>query len=126
MAPSRVTIDTAPSVDGQGVLCLSGELDLSDADTVRRALVAAVSLEPTVVVDLSGLSFIDVAGMRALRDAHDAALSCGSCLLLAAPPRCVTTVAALMELRRLPFCEKRPALDGGAAPTAPLTEPFGR
>jgi anti-anti-sigma factor len=125
MAPSRVTIDAAPSLDGV-VLCLSGELDVSDADAVRTALIAAVGLGPTVVVDLSELSFIDVAGMRALRDAHDAAVSCGSCLLLAAPPRCIRTVATLMELGRLPFYENVPTLDGGtASPTGPLAEPLG-
>jgi anti-anti-sigma factor len=110
---SRVAIDAPPSPDGQVVLRLSGELDMSDADAVRTALVEAVRAGPTVVVDLSGLSFIDVAGMRALRDAHDAALACGCRLLLAAPQRCVRTLAALMDLGRLPLCEDRPTLDGG-------------
>ena len=126
MASSRVTIDTAPGLDGQVVLCLSGELDVSDADAVRGALIAAVGLGPTVVVDLSELSFIDVAGMRALRDAHDAALSRGSCLLLAAPPRCVRTLATLMELGRLPFYESGPTLNGEmASPTGSVPEPLG-
>ena len=123
-AKSKLTaVAHAPAIDGtpdgpggQLILRLAGELDVSDADAVRTALIDAVRAHPAVVVDLSELSFIDVAGMRALRNAYDAALSCGCCLQLAAPQPFIITLATLMELGRLPFCEDEPAVDGAAVP----------
>jgi anti-anti-sigma factor len=47
--------------DGHVVVALRGELDLSDAGCVAAALTAVADREPWIVVDLTGLSFIDVA-----------------------------------------------------------------
>lgn len=115
MASPGVRIDAPPSLDGRVVLRLSGELDLSTADAARAALIAALGDGTTVVVDLSELAFIDVVGMRALLAAHEAAVARGSCLLLRSPQRCVTRVAALMELGFLRFSEDGWS-DGGAGP----------
>lgn len=46
------------------ILVLEGELDLSGAD--RLAAAAAGVAEETVVMDLSGLEFLDAAGLGAL------------------------------------------------------------
>jgi anti-anti-sigma factor len=127
MAP-RVAIDgTRHSPDGALILRLAGELDLSDADAVRTALTEAVRANPAVVVDLSDLSFIDVAGMRALRNAYDAARSCGCRLQLAAPRPFIIMLATLMEFGPLPFCEDGQA-DGDGALSRPgrLADSLGR
>jgi anti-sigma B factor antagonist len=49
------------------VISLAGELDLSNADRLRDALHGAMRSGATrVVVDLSGLGFIDSTGLRTL------------------------------------------------------------
>jgi anti-anti-sigma factor len=48
------------------VLLVTGELDLSTADELRVALEQAVSTDPTVVVDMAGVTFIDVSGLQAV------------------------------------------------------------
>lgn len=49
---------------------LYGELDIASAETLERELRRAeASVESTVVVDLSGLDFIDSSGLRVLVDA---------------------------------------------------------
>ena len=58
--------------DGTGVVfTLGGEVDLSNAVPLRRAVVATArgARSPSVVVDLHRLEFIDAAGVRALLDA---------------------------------------------------------
>ena len=63
---------------GHITVALSGELDLVDASgvAVAVALAAAARQAPLVIVDLSGLSFIDASGVAALargwRHARDA------------------------------------------------------
>ena len=55
--------------EGEGVVTvrLAGELDLSQADNFREALVRAEALEPpALVVDLRGVSFMDSTGLRLL------------------------------------------------------------
>jgi anti-anti-sigma factor len=55
-------------LSGRGAtLSLQGELDVTQAEDVCRALVDVASAEPgEVVLDLAGLAFLDVAGARAL------------------------------------------------------------
>jgi anti-sigma B factor antagonist len=52
--------------NGYVKVALRGELDLADAPDVTEALTAAVSRGPLVLVDMSGLNFIDVSGVSAL------------------------------------------------------------
>jgi anti-anti-sigma factor len=57
---------------GPGSLVLSGEVDASNADRVRRWLAGALADMPEPVVDVEGLQFIDAAGMWALLDSAHA------------------------------------------------------
>jgi anti-sigma B factor antagonist len=55
----------------RSVLRLHGELDASNADRLRRAVSSALERHPPIiVVDLSGLSFTDCAGLSVLVWAH--------------------------------------------------------
>ena len=69
--PRRPTFDVLISDTGAGVLVhLQGELDVETASRFLEALTDS----PTggeVELDLSGLTFLDVAGVRALVRAHD-------------------------------------------------------
>jgi anti-sigma B factor antagonist len=55
----------------QSVLRLLGELDLSNNDLLRDAISSALEHGPrTLVVDLSGLGFMDCSGLRVLVGTH--------------------------------------------------------
>lgn len=80
------------------VVRLAGELDLYNAQTVRDALSEAVAEEPQrVVVDLSGVEFLDSTALGVLVEAR-AKLPDRRAFLLAAPglePRRALQVAGL-------------------------------
>src|SRR5882724_4028266 len=58
--------DLEVSKDGDVVLArIVGEVDMSNADELRAALVAAIPAEaPGIVLDLSGVDYLDSAGIR--------------------------------------------------------------
>ena len=71
--------------DGVVVVRLGGELDLYNADDVRDALLAAADESPErIVVDLSGVDFIDSTGLGVLIEAR-AKLENRRAFLLASP-----------------------------------------
>lgn len=68
--PLRVDHDQTPDAH---VIRLVGEMDLSNVDEVRRALMTAIEGEdPRVIVDLSELEFIDSLGISVLLEAQAA------------------------------------------------------
>lgn len=71
--------------DGYVKVALRGELDLADAADVAKALIAAVSREPRLIVDMSELDFIDARGVSALVLAREQARKAGGDLYLCAP-----------------------------------------
>jgi anti-anti-sigma regulatory factor len=82
---------TAPDDDGplqlrvfpfaagrQSVMVVAGEVDISNAGTLRERLVAAsVSGSPPLVVDLVDLEFCDLNGLDAMREAAAIAETAG-------------------------------------------------
>jgi anti-sigma B factor antagonist len=67
------------------VVTLAGELDLYNADTVRKALISAVGEEPErIVVDLGEVEFIDSTALGVLIEARTK-LQNGRAFLLASP-----------------------------------------
>lgn len=79
---------TTQTVPGAVLLDVSGEIDLHTAPTLRAALEPAVDAagdsHPAVVVDLSGVAFIDSTGLGELVGAHKALVEKGARLHLAA------------------------------------------
>jgi len=70
--PSQLSVRVENSSDEPGVLrvAVEGELDFSNVPTLRRELRRAERRRPSVlVIDLAGLSFMDVAGLRTILDA---------------------------------------------------------
>jgi anti-anti-sigma factor len=67
-------------------VALSGDLDMADAEAVRRLLarLARDAAPGPVIVDVRGLEFIDSHGVRTLFRARDAAARAGSRLTLCA------------------------------------------
>ncbi|MFJ9778837.1 STAS domain-containing protein [Amycolatopsis sp. NPDC101161] len=76
--PRRERLEVARTRVSPGVvvLALAGELDTATAARVTRAtdeVLATGDRPPVLIVDLSAVSFLSVAGVRAIHSAHDAA-----------------------------------------------------
>lgn len=83
------------------VVTLAGELDLASADLLReriRALLARGSDVRQLVVDLSGLTFLDVTGVGVLLEAHRKMTTLGGSVLLRHPKPMVVRMLSLLEL----------------------------
>lgn len=86
-------------VAGSAIIHLSGELDFPDADRVERCLIEASG--PTIVADLSRLTFIGSAGLRALLRAKRAIEQRGGRLVVRSPHHNVVRTIELVGLREL-------------------------
>ncbi len=89
---------------GTAVVVLVGELDLATADRLRARLLAVVRTEPVperVVLDVSGLAFVDAAGIAVLLTAQRALAAAGGTVLLRAPSRIVQRVVKVLQLEHL-------------------------
>ncbi|TVZ03874.1 anti-sigma factor antagonist [Trebonia kvetii] len=91
----RTNLSSGPS-EGHVVFSLHGELDLVDAAAVAAALGALAARDLWITVDLSGLEFIDAAGVAALSRARRQARNAGGGLVLAAPQPQVQLVLSLI------------------------------
>jgi anti-sigma B factor antagonist len=76
-----------PGTASRGVVCLrlEGQLDGDSALQLARVLLDAQRMGTALVLDLSRLAFLDVAGLRVLVDAARRACSGGRRLVLRAP-----------------------------------------
>lgn len=84
--------------DGQVVVVLRGELDVTEAARVAASLAVVAASGRTVILDLEGLGFIDSSGLAALVRARRLARRAGFDLLLAAPQRQVLRMLAITRL----------------------------
>ena len=108
---------------GYVVVALRGELDLVDAAAVAAALGAVAAREPRIIVDLTGLEFIDASGVGALVRGRRRARNAGGDLLLAAPQRRVRLVLAIIWEAGgsgLPASVAEAAARAGASRQAPV------
>ena len=69
---SAAALQVDVSRDGVvATVTVTGELDITTASTLTRRLLEVGTAHPDrLVLDLSGLVFVDVAGARALNEAH--------------------------------------------------------
>ena len=91
--------------EGAHVVCLYGELDLSTADALDRELGRLeTSNGRRIVLDLSGLAFVDSSGLRILLKAHNRAQDDGFTLsLLRGRPEVQRVFELTATDRLLPF-----------------------
>jgi anti-anti-sigma factor len=68
------------SGNGTVTVKVSGDIDLASADKVSEALSAALAVAPRVRVDLSGVTFLDSTGIRALVQGYRQAQNQGGSL----------------------------------------------
>jgi anti-anti-sigma factor len=88
-------------------IAVEGELDLATADDLERELLRVeASAAQVILVDLSGLSFIDSTGVRLLLSAHARSRADGNRLALLRGPAAVQRVFELTGiLDVLPFAD---------------------
>lgn len=83
------------------VVALEGDVDLQSSPEVRKILLAAVDRRRPVVVDLSGVDYIDSSGIAALVEALQRSRSNGIDLVLAAVSNAALRVLQLARLDRV-------------------------
>jgi anti-sigma B factor antagonist len=84
--------------DGHVVVALCGELDIADTAAVAAALAVVIAREPEIIVDLTGLKFVDCGGVAVLASGRKLARLAGGELRLAAPQPRVLRVLTLTHL----------------------------
>jgi len=106
MSPGVPALRTTVTRSGRRVVVrATGELDLATAPALRRAIAGAGSPGPVeLVVDLSGVSFVDAAGLGALLDGSEAVRRGGGDLCLTSPSPMLRRMLRLLDLEaRLPI-----------------------
>src|SRR5256886_17414171 len=90
---------TVVSNPPSAAVVLDGEMDISTGPAIRRFLLAAISGgDVHLAVDMSGVTFIDAAGIGVLVAAANRARRAGGGLSLLAPSRQVRRVLDVLHL----------------------------
>lgn len=112
------------SDDGAGVrLCVSGEVDMATAPQLLDAILRTAFTydQGQVVVDLSGVTFMDPTGLGALREAHRRLVADGTRLSVRNPGPVVEQVLRITGLDTYLNIE----LDDSERPTPPVLRRVG-
>ena len=89
-------------LEDQAVIRLRGELDMDTAERFSEATrVAFAAGVPTVLIDLSGLDFIDSSGLRELVVAHRRQHEIGGGVVLRAPSEAIRRVLDIVGLDKV-------------------------
>jgi anti-sigma B factor antagonist len=89
-------------IGGVPVVTAPEDIDITNADVLRTALLEAASLGPgTFVVDMSRTQFCDTAGLHALVAAHKRARAGGGQLLLVTRGAAVDRILSITGLDRV-------------------------
>jgi len=84
MTDGRLSIDAQPAAGGT-LLVLEGEVDPHTTEQLDEAVDAALASAGDLVLELSGVTFIDSAGLRSLIRAQRQVDEAGGSLVLRAP-----------------------------------------
>jgi anti-sigma B factor antagonist len=92
---AAVAISTAPGAGGEALITVTGELDVSNAHELKTVAASLAAAHPErLVFDLSGLRYMDSAGIAVLLDASSRVGS----VRLRDPSRAVRRVVELTGL----------------------------
>lgn len=91
------------NLDGGGTVCLelTGELDLASVSTLQGHLKAVALTEDNLIVDMSGLRYIDSTGAKAFLDAHRMFSRTGRRIVLAAVQPLTLRILEVMGLEKV-------------------------
>jgi anti-anti-sigma factor len=84
---------------GRVIIALSGEIDLSNADSLETDIDDAAGDARDVVVDLTNVDFIDSRGLRLLKRVSTAAAGRDGSLTVIAPPNSIAR--SVLDMTRL-------------------------
>jgi anti-sigma B factor antagonist len=88
-------------VDGVAVVALEGDVDLQSSPSVRQQLLACFENHTRVVVDLSGVTYIDSSGVASLVEAFQVARKKSGTFSLVNVSSAVMRVLSLARLDRV-------------------------
>ncbi|WP_331749992.1 STAS domain-containing protein (plasmid) [Streptomyces longwoodensis] len=104
----------ATATDGIRVLSLAGEIDHTNAETLRQALDVTGIPRPRIVVDLRQVTFMDSTGVNILIAAYQAVTAAEGWIRLAAPAPAISRVLQLVGVDSIITC--RPTLREALTP----------
>jgi anti-sigma B factor antagonist len=84
--------------DGAVLFHFSGDIDLSNVPLLWSNLKAAGEDGHNVIVDLSGVTYVDSTGLKALLDCHNIFLERGQRLTIAGPPTMLLKILNIVGL----------------------------
>ncbi|WP_253195617.1 STAS domain-containing protein [Streptomyces sp. JHA26] len=93
-------------VDGIHVVTLSGEIDHHTGEVLRRALEAAGTAGPRVVVDMRQVTFMDSSGINLFIAAHHTLTEAGGWLRLAGSGETVRRTLQIVGIDTLIDCRE--------------------
>ena len=96
--PHVLTVDVADAAEGVDLVTLRGELDFASGGPLSSAFAGLTGGPRRVVVDLSGLEFVDSSGVKMLVAAARAVEDAGGTFVLAAPTATVGRVFDILHL----------------------------
>ena len=90
-------------LDGGGTVCLAlvGELDLASVSTLQGHLKAVAQAEGNLLIDMTGLRYIDSTGAKAFLDAHRMLSRTGRRIVLAAVQPLTMRILEVMGLEKV-------------------------
>jgi anti-sigma B factor antagonist len=97
MSALQITVDERNDAT---VIVLDGEIDIATENDFRDTVIAALEKHPggRVVLDCTGLAFIDSSGLRVLVQSYKTAQEHGCRLLIAAPSERVAKILRVTAL----------------------------
>ncbi|MGH2435857.1 MAG: STAS domain-containing protein [bacterium] len=93
----RFTVDDTQMVN---IVRVEGEVDITTAPSLNRALADALTHSHHVVADLTGVRYIDLSGIRALEAAHQVARQQGQLLVVITPPDPIGNIFEIVKFRQ--------------------------
>ena len=92
---------TIKDENGVKIIAFEGEVDLESSGEVRKALLECVDTGASVMVDLSGVSYIDSSGVASLVEALQSAKSNGTDFALVSVSEAALRVLQLARLDKV-------------------------
>jgi anti-anti-sigma factor len=117
---ARMPLIIKKQYDSHGAVLfrVEGELDLTEVARVKSALLPEIQPVARIVIDLSGVTYLDSAGIGILIGLHRKAQGQDASLRVAAPSTGVARILKIIALNR--FLHVYPTVQEALAPQPPL------
>jgi len=100
--PGELATIAFEQAERAGIVRIEGEVDMSNADRLLKELTARVGVDPWLIMDLSGCSYVDSAGLSVIAQVDGRCRAAGSGLRLVVDPGSgVERVLAMTRLNEI-------------------------